>query len=141
MFHREHPIHFDCTGCGACCVGGPEDYVALLEGEAEAIAGFLQIDLATLKRRALCKLTDQHLGVRLGEDGRCLFLRVDGGCAIYPVRPQQCQTYPFWREMLASPASWAREAECCEGIGRGMARDPDEVERLLDLDRDSPVVW
>jgi Fe-S-cluster containining protein len=52
-------------------------------------------------------------------DDRCVFLAPEGRCRIYSARPQQCITYPFWPEVLATAKAWRREAKRCEGIGRG----------------------
>ena len=45
----------------------------------------------------------------------------DGGmdCRIYPVRPRQCRTWPFWPVNLSSPETWALAAGRCPGINRG----------------------
>jgi Fe-S-cluster containining protein len=41
----------------------------------------------------------------------CIFLdRTTNQCQIYPVRPLQCRTYPFWPKVTASVQSW--NAEC-----------------------------
>jgi Fe-S-cluster containining protein len=41
----------------------------------------------------------------------CIFLdRTTNQCQIYPVRPVQCRTYPFWPTVTASVESW--NAEC-----------------------------
>ena len=52
-------------------------------------------------------------------DGRCVFLGANGQCRVYPVRPVQCRTYPFWPEVLCSGTAWEQESRRCEGIGRG----------------------
>lgn len=40
-------------------------------------------------------------------------------CAIYPVRPLQCRTWPFWPENMKSRAAWDRAAKGCPGMNRG----------------------
>lgn len=91
------PATFQCRRCGACCrVPG---YVALEQGEAEAIAAFLGFDVyafteqytALTWNRSLLSLTEL-------EDGRCVFLQDDNSCRIQPVKPAQCKGFPFlWR--------------------------------------------
>ena len=45
----------------------------------------------------------------------CIFLK-DKLCTIYPVRPLQCSTYPWWPSLM-DPISWGIEgAEVCEGF-------------------------
>ena len=35
--------------------------------------------------------------LRTGNNYACLFFdREKNGCGIYPVRPEQCRTFPFW---------------------------------------------
>ncbi|HQB07393.1 MAG TPA: hypothetical protein PK712_06015, partial [Rectinema sp.] len=41
------------------------------------------------------------------------------GCSVYPARPVQCKTYPFWETILENEQSWIEEAKYCPGIGKG----------------------
>ena len=52
-------------------------------------------------------------------------------CHIYPVRPMQCRTYPYWDELVRSRAAWQRESCCCEGIERGPVVARSHIERQL----------
>ena len=45
----------------------------------------------------------------------CVFLR-DNRCSIYPVRPKQCRTFPWWPEVVESKEAWEDTARRCEGI-------------------------
>lgn len=48
--------------------------------------------------------------------GDCVFLAGGTKCSIYPVRPMQCSTYPWWPELM-DPAAWVGEGRAvCEGI-------------------------
>ena len=49
------------------------------------------------------------------------------GCVIYPVRPAQCRTWPFWESNLRSRKNWDSIAEGCPGIGRGPLIGVDEI--------------
>lgn len=140
VFYHEKPLRFECTGCGACCVGRPDDYVALRPGEAEQIAAFLGVDLDQLKQRHLVKLNERVLGVRLRDDGPCVFLDENRRCRIYPARPLQCRTYPYWRELLQSEEAWLDEQRRCEGIARGPAVACEDVDATLALDLDAPLI-
>ena len=40
-------------------------------------------------------------------------------CGIYPVRPLQCRTWPFWPENLINESAWKRAARGCPGMDRG----------------------
>lgn len=121
-------LRFTCTQCGNCCTGAP-GYVYVTEEEIEKIADFLgDGDGRSRTRRG--ELGPNHLrrvGRRysLTEDrksGDCCFLKhVDGKrvCTIYPVRPLQCRTWPFWDINLESPESWEEAARGCPGMNRG----------------------
>lgn len=69
--------------------------------------------------------------LRLGPDGRCPLLAASGRCRVYGQRPAQCRSYPFWPEILATPATWRREAGRCEGIGRGPRLPAARIRALL----------
>ena len=119
-------LKFECTRCGNCCTG-PPGYVWFDDDEAEAIAGHLGIDRATFDER----YTDTFEGrpslgqVKVGRAYDCVFLgRHDDGrktCSVYPVRPTQCRTWPFWDSNLHSPRHWARAAATCPGMKAGGA--------------------
>ena len=119
MFYETTPLHFECTGCGRCCVGGGEYHVFLTDAAAEAIRQHLQLSRAWFRRRYLRRLPDGDQVAAMGENGRCIFLGKDNGCKVYAARPVQCRTYPFWPEVVNSRTSWTREAKRCEGIDRG----------------------
>ena len=58
----------------------------------------------------------------------CVFW--DNGCTIYPVRPTQCRTYPFWPENVESKEEWEAEDERCPGIGKGRRYSREEIDTL-----------
>src|SRR5687768_2223484 len=37
-------------------------------------------------------------------------------CSVYPVRPLQCRTWPFWPENLSSEKAWDHAAKRCHGM-------------------------
>lgn len=68
-------------------------------------------------------------------NGDCIFYQEDKGCGVYDARPTQCRTYPFWREVMRTPESWALEAHQCPGINKDEPRVPgEEVARQLAID-------
>ena len=63
--------------------------------------------------------------VKRGRKFDCVFLVRDpktgnAGCAIYPVRPTQCRTWPFWKENLKSLRDYATAARDCPGMAKGL---------------------
>ena len=70
----------------------------------------------------------------------CIFL-TDKGCMVYPYRPVQCSTYPFWANVLENRETWEEEGRHCPGINKGAIHSRKEIEKCLE-DRlsNSPVV-
>lgn len=130
-FHRRTPLHFDCTRCGACCSGGPDEHVFLADGEAERIAAYLGIGRDWFCRRYLARTEEGDLVLATEPGGACVLLCHDGTCRAYEARPVQCRTYPFWPEVLKTARTWRREARRCEGIGRGARVPLERIEAAL----------
>lgn len=106
-------LKFECTGCGKCCTGSP-GAVWLNPNEIQTIADFLKIS----KENFLAKFTrliDGRLSLIEKEHYDCVFLN-GKFCSIYPVRPVQCQTFPFWHTILESKENWEAAKSSCEGI-------------------------
>jgi Fe-S-cluster containining protein len=120
-------LRFECRRCGGCCTGSPGTvYVAA--DELQPLADFLEIDIGELQRRYLGPLRDSFT-IREHPDGRCLFYA--NGCAIYPARPRQCATYPFWLNNLRSEAKWKAAARECPGIGSGKRFSREQILAIL----------
>lgn len=118
-------LRFTCTQCGKCCTGEP-GFVWLTETELERIAKFrnepLEVVRAVYTRSARGKRT-----LREKANGDCVFWETRKGCTIYPVRPAQCRTWPFWESNLATPADWERTEAICPGSGEGELIPVEEI--------------
>ncbi len=130
-FYQTTPLHFECTGCGDCCLGGGEYQVFVTAMEAEAIRSFLGLSRAWFRRRYLGRYNGERVLAANGD--ACVFLRRDRTCRVYAVRPVQCRTYPYWPELLDSERAWRREARRCQGIGRGPVISQATIEAHLRL--------
>lgn len=119
MIFRKKALHFECTACGACCSGGIDHYIAVRRADLPAICTYLGIGIRWLRRRYIKPFSASLLSIRTDKNNRCVFLDKDNTCRIYPVRPTQCRTYPYWPELLVNRAAWRAEAIRCEGIDRG----------------------
>lgn len=120
QFYQQTEIRFECTSCGRCCLGHPDEhYIELAPGEAKAIRKRLDMDKKEFKRDYLVKLPGIGKGIRINQQGRCVLLDEQGRCSVYSTRPRQCMTYPFWPELMHSAEAWEAEAARCEGINRG----------------------
>jgi len=110
----EKGLRFKCTGCGKCCTGAP-GYVWLQESDIKRLSKRLN-----LSREAFLRSFARQIGSRysLKEDTKtydCIFLK-GKQCTAYEDRPKQCQTYPFWPDLLQSEKAWIEEKTRCEGI-------------------------
>lgn len=93
------PERFRCRQCGACCSW--PGTVTLEAGEEDAIAGFLGMPIGDFLDRYTCLAPNRTALVLIDAPGttRCVFLDGANRCAIHPVRPRQCRSYPFrWNE-------------------------------------------
>jgi Fe-S-cluster containining protein len=134
-FFEQQALRFECTGCGRCCVAGDDYYVFMSDAEAEAIREHLQLSRSWFRRRYLGRLEAGDRVAASGPDGRCVFLDDEGRCRVYPVRPLQCSSYPFWPEVVRSRTAWQREARRCEGINRGKAVATGRIRELVNACR------
>lgn len=121
-------LRFECTRCGQCCTG--EGHVWVDEEQIRAIAGFLAMPVEAFTRRYV-RLVEGRLSLIEKQNTDCVFWERERGCTIYPVRPAQCRTFPFWPEHLESPAAWRELAAEVPGIGRGKRHGLAEIRRRL----------
>ncbi len=126
-------IRFECTQCGICCTGEPGT-VYVTEDEIKKIADFLNIDEQKLKNEFLYPYKDSY-SIKELENGDCIFYK-DKSCTIYPVRPMQCKTYPFWLKNLRNEKKWKEVEKECPGIGKGKLYTAKEI---IDLISKSPI--
>jgi uncharacterized protein len=120
-------LRFRCTRCGNCCTGEP-GHVWVNAEELAAIAGHRGEPVEEVV--ALYTYVG-YRGRSLREKGNgdCVFYDRRAGCTIYPVRPRQCRTWPFWESNVRSPAAWERTCQVCPGSGRGDLIPPEEITR------------
>lgn len=133
----ESGLEFECTQCGNCCTG-PPGFVWFTDEEATAMADYLDISVDEFHQ----KYTKKILGRRSLNEVKikrgmydCVFLTRDEatgktGCSIYPVRPTQCRTWPFWESNLTSRKAWDEAATTCPGMRRGGQFVPIEQIRI-----------
>lgn len=120
-------LKFRCTGCGNCCTGGPG---AVWVGDEEMLAIARHLDLTIGEFRLMyTRLIGSRVSLREYANGDCVFF--DGrtrGCTIYPVRPIQCQTWPFWSSNISSEKMWKHIEAVCPGAGTGDFFSLEEIE-------------
>lgn len=116
-------IQFYCRQCGRCCTGAP-GLIRVSGAEVAAIATAVGMAPEPFARACLIAV-EGGLSIRERADGRCLFF--DDGCRIYPHRPYQCRTYPFWLRNLRSEDRWREAKRECPGIGSGPVFSRDAI--------------
>jgi hypothetical protein len=119
-------LRFECQGCGRCCGGAP-GFVWVGEDDLSLLAAHVGLDAAEF-RRLYVRRTWRGLTLREKANYDCVMLDGGGRCQVYPVRPIQCRTWPFWPTNLSSPAAWSEAARRCRGIGRGPLYTLEEIE-------------
>jgi uncharacterized protein len=121
-------LRFECQSCGDCCRNhGEYCYVFLTGRDVVAIAEHLGISQDQLIEKH-CERVGDELSLRTDLPD-CPFLK-DGECVVYPVRPKQCETWPFWTDNLTSYTWRGPVSRCCPGIGRGRRYSKDEIETI-----------
>lgn len=118
-------LSFECTRCGACCTGAPgyvwvnsEEIARLAEFRGEAVERF---------SKQFVRRVNGRLSLIEKPGGDCIFWDMQAGCTVYPARPVQCQTWPFWPENIESPDSWNDVTKRCPGSGRGQWFSVEEI--------------
>jgi hypothetical protein len=126
-------LHFECVQCGNCCAGPASGYIWVTRPEIEIIAEFLKISAGQLRRDYLKRIGLRTTIIEQPSTRDCIFLRKMEGqkkCIIYPVRPKQCRSWPFWPSNLSSPDAWNIAAQKCPGINRGRLYQLEEINRI-----------
>lgn len=123
------PIHFECQhGCSNCCKSG--GVVLISDEDIPRIAKYLKLSQDDFLKRYTKKegkktcLTDKEIN-------DCIFLENDK-CRIYPVRPIQCKTFPFWPQNLKSEKRWHIIMDECPGIGEGKIFSRQDIEEVFE---------
>ncbi|HEY8503148.1 MAG TPA: YkgJ family cysteine cluster protein [Gemmataceae bacterium] len=122
-------LRFECTRCGKCCCGGP-GVVWVNQAEVEAIAQFRGEPLEEVQG-LYSRLVGRRRTLREKANGDCVFYDPEAGCTIYPVRPRQCRTWPFWESNVETPEDWERTKAECPGSGRGELISAEEITRRI----------
>jgi Fe-S-cluster containining protein len=124
-------LRFRCTRCGHCCTGAP-GFVWLNDEELKALADFHgepfeQAEQLYTRRLGLRRSLRERL------NGDCIFYDKSAGCTIYPVRPRQCRTWPFWEGNVRTPDDWEETCRFCPGAGQGELISAEAITRRLQV--------
>jgi uncharacterized protein len=95
----------------------------------QRIAAFLGSSERALRRDFVRKDENGETVLKLKENGDCVFW--NEGCTIYPERPRQCRTFPFWGEALSTQADWSGLKAFCHGVDSGRLYSIDEIRAVF----------
>jgi Fe-S-cluster containining protein len=142
-------LRFTCSQCGNCCTGGP-GYVWISREEIAKLALYLKITTEETVER-YCRKVDGKFSLKERRSPAglydCIFLKETKvakrgedtvvhtirACTVYPVRPLQCRTWPFWPENLSSRQAWDHAAKRCHGMNApGRTFTPEQVHAIRD---------
>jgi Fe-S-cluster containining protein len=145
-------LQFTCSQCGNCCTGGP-GFVWVTKTEIERLAAFLQITPEETVEQ-YCRKIDGRISLNEVRHSQgaydCVFLKdipasrgsaggktdrvtqTKRGCSIYPVRPLQCRTWPFWPENLSNKKIWDNTAKKCHGMNQGRQFTTKQIHTIRD---------
>ena len=91
--------------------------------EMKAIADHLELSLAVFKSR-FDVAWDRDLekwAIDATPNG-CPLLTAEKACSVHPVKPMQCQTFPFWPELIEDPLAWDEAKSYCPGMDAANGR-------------------
>ncbi len=118
-------LSFSCTRCGACCTSAP-GYVWVTYEEIKTLAEFRGETVDQFSSQFVRRVGD-HYSLTERKGGDCIFWDAQAGCTVYPVRPVQCRTWPFWPENVETPKDWEGITRVCPGSGKGRLYSVDEI--------------
>lgn len=125
----EQGIRFECVaGCTGCC--SIPGYILVTEPEFAPIAEFLGLSVGRFKKQYIKRYWKNQFALNFPDSAPCGFLS-EAGCRIYPVRPSQCETFPFWPENMTDSDAWDTVRKMCPGIDRGRLYTVDEITDIM----------
>jgi len=103
--NKHYSYSFDpkaCESCGGKCCRGESGYIWAKRDEIAAMADYLKMELDEFAQRYLRKVGHRYSlreKILSEDDYACIFFdETKERCTIYPVRPRQCRTFPFWEQ-------------------------------------------
>ena len=122
-------LRFSCHQCNNCCRGAQPGWVYVSPAQIEGLERFLELGPRAFKKRYLTQDEDNDPVLQLKPNGDCIFW--EDGCSVYPARPRQCRTFPFWPETLESPEAWKELRAFCHGVDEGRLYALSEIKSTL----------
>jgi Fe-S-cluster containining protein len=130
-------VKFQCQGSGKCCTShGEFGFVFLTLKDRRATAKYLEISTREFTLNYCEKKNDFFHLIERPNNPDCLFFK-NKCCGIYPARPTQCRTWPFWPEIMNAKA-WKKEiVQFCPGANKGKVWTYPEIKEQMDKQKKS----
>ena len=120
-FIQKEGFHFTfnpeaCLECPGKCCNGESGNIFVNRKEIEVISKFLGMEVSQFIEEYLIKVSYKFSikETKTNKNYACIFFdNKKNKCSIYPVRPNQCRTFPFWSYFKDRPKEVARQ---CPGI-------------------------
>jgi Fe-S-cluster containining protein len=126
-------LRFACTRCGHCCGGGPGT-IRVSDEEISDLAAHCHETDESFRKRYTRRLRGGDVSLVEKKNLDCIFYDRGEGCTVYPARPRQCRTWPFWSSNVHSPETWRDAARSCPGMGSGPLYDAETIGALAASD-------
>ena len=105
-----------CNQCEGRCCNGERGRIFVNQDEIEAISRFLKMEISKFSAEYIRKVSYKFSlkEIKANNNYACiLFDSKRNQCSIYPVRPHQCRTFPFWDYYKDKPEELSAE---CPGV-------------------------
>jgi len=130
-------LRFTCTECGDCCRGA--GFVWVDDEQIERLADYLKITPDEFSSRYV-RLVGTRLSLIEKSNYDCIFWEDGKSCIVYPARPNQCRTFPFWQDNIESPADWEYIERTCPGSGQGKLYPVELIQKIVRDDAEASEV-
>ncbi len=105
-----------CKSCPGYCCNGESGNIWINRKDVEAISVYLGIQFKEFIENYLSKNSYRYTikEIKVNNNYACIFYdEKQSRCSIYPVRPLQCRTFPFWDHFKKH---WNELKEECPGV-------------------------
>jgi Fe-S-cluster containining protein len=134
-------LRFTCKRCSSCC-RHESGYVFLSKEDLDALAAVQGMGqgefIKTWCRWVSVGREAEYLSLKEKANYDCIFWK--DGCLVYPGRPLQCRTFPFWDSVVCSPAAWEKAGLECPGIGQGELYDMAHINKQAQARLSQPPI-
>jgi Fe-S-cluster containining protein len=134
-------LRFTCKRCSSCC-RHESGYVFLSREDLDAMAAAQEMGCGEFVK-TWCRWVSfgqelEYLSLKEKANYDCIFWK--DGCVVYPSRPLQCRTFPFWDSIVCSAAAWEKAGLECPGIGEGEFYSMARIEERAQARLSQPVI-